>query len=133
MFGSVQVDIPAKSKSDALTEIQQRSLQMLRELPKALRSSLTDSVRQYALQCTGEEPKAEECNFSCDNASIPYLHDAKTPYVFLNADSDIDEEHGVCFLIRDGAVIACCHGDESLEFFGWDSTDELDALAQNGG
>lgn len=132
LFGSVQVDIPAKSRSDTLTEIQQRSLQMLRELPKALRASLTDSLRRYALQYMGEELSAEECTLSCDNASIPYLHDANTPYAFLNADSDIDEEHGVCFLIRDGVAIACCHGDESLEFYGWDATDELDALAQIG-
>ena len=118
---------------ETLTEIQQRSLQMLRELPKALRSSLADSLQQYALQYSGEAPDADGWRISCDNASIPYLHDAKTPYVFLNADADIEEEHGVCFLVRSGDVIACCHGDQSLEFFGWDATDELDALAQNGG
>lgn len=133
LFGSVQVDIPARSADASLTEIQKRSLQMLRELPKSLRPLLIDALRRYAVRYWGEEPDAEDCDFFCDNASVPYLHDATNAYVFLNASSDIDEEHGICFLIRDGTVLAGCHGDESLQFYDWDATDDLDALTDPDG
>jgi hypothetical protein len=131
LFGSVQVDIPCKTPDSGLTEIQKRSLQMLRELPKSLRPALIDALRRYAVRYLGEDPNPEDCKFSCDNASIPALHEAPNAYAFLNASSDIDKEHGVCFLIRNGEVLACCHGDTSLCVENWDATDELDALADN--
>lgn len=132
LFGSVQVDIPAKTKAEDLTDVQRRSLDMLRKLPKTIRPALIDALRKYAIEYRGNDFDPDDCTFSCDNASIPYLNESKTAYVFLNASSEIDDEHGVCFLIRNGDVVACCHGDESLEFYGWDSIDDLDALAQDG-
>lgn len=44
IFGSVQVTIPVMSNSLPLRDIQQRSLQMLRELPKSLKPSMIDSL-----------------------------------------------------------------------------------------
>ncbi len=130
LFGSVRVDIPAKTRGAELTEVQRRSLDMLRTLPKTLRPALIEALRRYALEYLGDDFEPDDCTFSCDNASVPYLHESQSAYVFLNASSDIDDEHGVCFLVRDGDVVACCHGDESLEFYDWDATDALDALEQ---
>ncbi len=129
LFGSVQVDIPGKSNSETLTDVQQRSLDMLRDLPTKLKPMLFAALRRYASEYLDDNFDDDDCTLSCDNASVPYLHESKTPYIFLNADSNIDDEHGVCFLIRDGDVISCCHGDASLEFLGWDATDDLDELA----
>lgn len=131
LFGSVQVDVPAKMKTEVLADVQRRSLDMLRTLPKTIRPALIDALRKYALEYVGDDFDSDDCTFSCDNASVPYLHESRSTYVFLNASSDVDDEHGVCFLLRDGDVVACCHGDISLEFYGWDATDELDALAQD--
>ena len=128
LFGSVKVNIPSR-RSEGLTPTQERCLQLVRSLTPDKRGALTEALRQYAITHTGDEPDDDDLRFSCDNASVPYLEHADTPYVYLNADSPIDEEHGVCFLIRDGEVLCCCHGDESLEFNDWDDTDLLDELA----
>ena len=130
LFGSVQVQIPAKSGAASLTDVQQRSVQMLRELPKSAEQFLVESLKRYASEFLDTDINTDVAfTFLCDNASVPYLQESSVPYIFLNASSDVDEDHGVCFLIRDGKVITCCHGDESLQFLGWDATDELDALA----
>ncbi|MFK8111251.1 MAG: hypothetical protein AB8B91_03585 [Rubripirellula sp.] len=133
LFGSVRVDVPAKTADPTLTDVQNRSLQMLRSLPKSLRPALLGALQSYAMRYLGDDYVPEDCDFLCDNASVPYLHESSSTYVFLNASSDVDEEHGVCFLIRNSGVIACCHGDESLQFYDWDATDELDSLGDNGG
>ena len=133
LFGSVQVEIPAKPDATELTDSQRRSLDMLRNLPKSLRLTMVDALKRYARRYLGDCYDPNECDFFCNSASIPYLYKSKPSYVFLNASSDVDEDHGVCFLIRDGDVLACCHSDESFEFYGWDATDDLDALADHGG
>ncbi len=133
LFGSVLVTIPAKTQAADLTDAQRRSLEMLRTLSKDLRPKLIDALRKYAKEYLGDKFDQNDCDFFCDNASVPNIHASQATYVFLNASSDIDDEHGVCFLIRDGDVLACCHGDESLDFLEWDATDELDALGRDCG
>ena len=92
---------------------------------------MIDALRRYAVTYTGETPADDDLDFTCEYASVPALEHADTPYVFLYADSPVDQEHGVCFLVRDSDVLCCCHGDMSLQFFGWDNTDALDELADN--
>ena len=132
LFGMVQVDIPAKRKTGSLTHCQVRCLEMLRTFPSTMRVSTANALGNYAKRVSGED-NAPDLNFVCDNASVPYLDESDTPYIFLNVSSDVDEEHGVCFLVRDGELVGCFPGDVSLEFFGWDSTEELDALTDEFG
>jgi hypothetical protein len=127
LLGSVKVDIPSRT-SEALTPTQERCLQLVRDLTPDIKPALTNALRKYAVAYTGAEPDVDDLYFTCDFASVPYLEHADMAYVFLYADSPVDDEHGVCFLMRDQDVLCCCHGDESLQFNGWDNTDALDEL-----
>ena len=130
LLGSVKVDVPSRNP-EGLTPIQEKCLQLVRNLTPDLRRTITDALRKYAVAYAGTEPDEDDLSFLCEFASVPYLERADTPYVFLYADSPVDDEHGVCFLIRDGDVLCCCHGDQSLQFEGWDNTEALDELSED--
>ncbi len=130
LFGSVKVDIPSRH-SDGLTPIQEKCLQLVRDLAPDRKPALNDALRKYAMAYLGAQSHGDDLYFTCEFASVPYLENSDTPYVFLYADSPVDDEHGVCFLLRDRRVLCCCHGDESLQFDGWDNTESLDELADN--
>lgn len=130
LLGSVKVDIPSRNP-DGLTPTQDKCLQMVRDLSQEINPVLIDALRNYALAIWGTEPTTEDLSFTCEHVSVPYLEHADTLYVFLDANSPVDEEHGVCFLIRDGNVVCCHHGDTSLQFEGWDNTGALDELADD--
>ncbi len=130
LLGSVKVDIPSRD-SDGLTPMQEKCLQLVRDLAPELKPALNESLKRYAVAYCGAEPDEDDLYFTCEFASVPYLEHANAPYVFLHADSPVDEEHGVCFLIRNHDVLCCCHGDASLQFDGWDNTAALDALGDD--
>ncbi len=129
LLGFVKVDIPSRNP-EGLTPTQERCLQLVRSLKADQKPALTDSLRRYAAVFFDSASDEDDLSFSSEFAAVPYLEHAETPYVFLYADSPVDDEHGVCFLIRDGEVLCCCHGDQMLEFVGWDNTDALDSLAE---
>lgn len=131
LLGSVKVDIPARN-SDGLTPTQEKCLELVRSLSSTMKPELIAALRRYAIEYSGTEPDEDDLSFESEFASVPCLEHAETPYVFLYADSPVDDEHGVCFLFRDRDVLCCCHGDESLEFYGWDNTEALEELANAG-
>ncbi|WP_145179701.1 hypothetical protein [Gimesia aquarii] len=130
LIGSVKVDIPSRH-SDGLTRTQEKCLQLVRDLTPKMKPALTECLRKYAIAYLSADLDEDELSFVSEYASVPYLEHTDTPYVFLYADSPVDDEHGVCFLIRDRDVLCCCHGDESLQFNGWDNTAALDELAED--
>ena len=130
LLGSVKVDIPSRN-SEGLTPLQEKCLQLVRDLTPAIEPALIDSLRRFANSYSASQPDENDLSFLSDFASVPYLEHADTPYVFLHADSAIEEEHGVCFLIRGEIVLCCCHGDEALQFEGWDNTEVLDEMADD--
>lgn len=129
LFGSITVDIPSRD-ARSLTPVQQQCLQIIRSLTENQRSSFLDALAKYALHYCGELPDASDLTITCNHASVPYLAHVQTPYLFLDADSSVDQEHGVCFLMRDQHVLCCCHGDMSLDFFGWDAIEELESISE---
>lgn len=112
--------------------MQNRSLEVIRSLSESQRQSFQAALERYAQNYCGDLFSTEDLTFSCDFALVPYLEHAPVPYIFLNADSPVDDEHGVCFLLRNDSVLCCCHGDMSLEFFGWDNIESLEEIAEIG-
>lgn len=131
LFGSVEAIIDSDDSEDGLTPIQQASLDMIRNLDPSIHESLDRALRAYGKRYLGDEfdlIDEDDIYFACDCVEIPRLRDSTDTYALLIADSGVDEEHGVYFVVRNGDVLGCCHRNAADDGFDWDETDVLDTL-----
>jgi hypothetical protein len=102
------------------------------EIAKSGLPRLNKLARKYAVEYLGPEEvadmEAEDFEIEIQAATIPRLRNANDTYIIFLGDSDIDIEHGVAVICKNGSKFAVTHSDVGYSTGDWDDTSELDQL-----
>ena len=105
---------------------------MIAGLPKAIRKPIRKSVRRYAREYLGpeeyEELEPEDLQVEFHTVLIPPLKSSEAIYFFVQGHSDIDMEHDVACLCRNGNTFRVCHTDDMYQPYEGDATERFETL-----
>lgn len=131
-FGSLGVLIQTPGENDHPSEPQLAALMLLSGLTKAVRKPIRKSVRRYAKEFLSpeeyEDLEPEDLQVDFHTALIPPQGASAAVYFFVQGSSDLDMEHDVACLCRDGNTFRVCHTDDMYAPDQGDATTRLEAL-----
>jgi hypothetical protein len=131
-YGDIDVQIKTEGESDPPTEKQLAALRAIASLPKAVRKLVRKDVKRYASDNLDEEDledlEPEEFDVEFTAALIPRLRNSPASYFFLFGESEIDVEHGIACLCKNGEALRVCHSDEIYENYDWDATEMFEQM-----
>lgn len=135
-YGTIEVVIKTDGEISPPSEKQLAAGALIAELQQSARKTIRKDVKRYAKEYLGEEEledfESEDFDVDFDFALIPNLRAAQNVYFFLSGDSDIDMEHGIACLCRNGDAFRVCHTDLMYENYPCDDTATLDGFLQGG-
>ena len=115
-----------------VSDAQLKAVALIEQIAQTGLPSSDDSARKYATKHLSPNQLAdfEDEDFAIDirAAVVPRLRDTNSSYVIFVGDSDIDIEHGVAILCKDGSKIAVTHSDVAYSDYDWDDTTEFDQI-----
>ena len=124
LAGSVEIFIRTMDKNTEPTEIQIAALEDIQQLPVSLAAGIAEDARRFAIENMNSSMLecVEESDFQLrfSEGLIPPLRKAADRYFFLAANTDIEPEHGVACLFKNGAAYRVCHSDLLYEAYDWD-------------
>jgi hypothetical protein len=130
-FGSLDVLIQTLGENDPPSEQQLAALTLLSGLTKVIRKPIRKSVRRYAKELLGpeeyEELEPEDLQVDFHTALIP-PQGTSAAYFFVQGSSDLDMEHDLACLCRNGNTFRVCHTDDMYAPDQGDATTRLEAL-----
>lgn len=103
------------------TQRQLEILESLDRLPKGFQHDIATHAWNYYRQIDADVDFAQEgraiehesitSHYTIKSILIPEIRNCEANYLFISANCDWEEEHGMQLLVRDGQVISC--GDHS--------------------
>jgi hypothetical protein len=131
-YGDINVEIKTDGETTQPSERQLHALSLIASLQAAARKSIRKDVKRYAKEILDEEEmedfEAEDFDTQFTDALIPNLRNSESTYFFLSGEFDIDMEHGIVCLCRDGEAFRVCDSAAKYEPYQLDDTETLDAL-----
>jgi hypothetical protein len=115
---------PTERQLQAVAEIEALTKQDLVRIAELARKYAKDNLEPEDL----EEMEDEDYEVEIYSATIPRLRDATDTFVLFAANSEIDMEHGVACVCKNGKQFAVVDADCVYQNYDWDSVDELNAL-----
>lgn len=131
-LGDLEIRVLTDDESVSPTDAQLRSLEIVEQLAKSGLPRLKKLARKYAMEYLGsdevEDMESEDFDIEVQTATIPKLRNSDDKYIIFLGDSDIDIEHGVAVVCKNGTKFAVTHSDIAYSPHDWDDTAELDRL-----
>lgn len=133
-LGDIEIRVATEGESDSPTDAQLKSVAMVEELATKGLPRLNDLARKYATEYLGPDEvgdmEDEDFEIELYAAVIPKLRDAVDPYIVFVGHSEIDIEHGVAVVCKNGSKFVVTHSDVAYSAYAydWDDTAELDQL-----
>ena len=132
VFDDLEIRVTTDGESNVPTPKQIATVETILKLTEADRDTIAAIVRKWAEDNWDaeqlEDMEDEEFEYEITSAVVPRLRDAESEYFIFIGSSELDPEHGLGCICRDGSQFAICHSDQGCENYEWDSVDELDAL-----
>jgi hypothetical protein len=129
-FAELEIRVLTDDKSTQPTGVQLRAVALIEELAEKGLPSLYELARRYAMQHLGPDMvidmEDDDLTINIQVAVVPRLRDSESAYIMFLGDSDIDIEHGVAVLCKDGVKFAVTHSDVAYGDHDWDETAEFD-------
>lgn len=134
-FDELRVLVRTDGESDRPTEIQLAAVAVVEKIANEGLPPLTELARKYALQYLGpdevDDMEDEDLMIDIHAVFIPGLRASADTYMIFVGNSDIDIEHGVAVVCKNGSLFAVTHSDIAYSSFSWDDTVELDSILGN--
>lgn len=129
-LGDIEIRVATEGELDSPTDAQRKSVAMVEELATKGLPRLNDLARKYATEYLVEDMEDEGFEIELYAAVIPKLRDAVDPYIVFVGHSEIDIEHGVAVVCKNGSKFVVTHSDVAYSAYAydWDDTAELDQL-----
>jgi len=135
-YGAINVVIKTDGEMFPPSEKQLAAVALIAGLRQSARETIRKDVNRYAKEYLGEEEledfESEDFDVVFDFALIPNLRAARNAYFFLSGESDIDMEHGIACLCREGDAFRVCHTDLMYENHPCDDTATFDEFLRGG-
>lgn len=135
-YGTLEVLIKTDGEASSPSEKQLAALAIIGELSQSVRKTIQKDTKRYAKEYLGEDEledfESDDFDADFDFALIPNLRDAEHTYFFLAGESDIDIEHGIALLCKDGDAFRVCHTDCMYENYPCDDCESLDQVLHGG-
>lgn len=134
-FDEIEVLVVTDGESSPPTPAQMKSVALAKQIARDGLPSIDDYARQYAMGHLGsdevDDMEDEDFEIEIHSVVIPRLRESKHAYAIFVGHSDIDLEHGVAVLCKDGTDFAVAHSDMAYTHHDWDDTEELDAYLKD--
>lgn len=131
-FGTLDVLIQTLGENDPPSEQQLATLTLIQELTKVVRKPIRKSVRRYAKDLLSpeeyEELEPEDLQVDFHTALIPAVKSSERKFFFVQGNSDLDMEHDLACLCRDGNTFLVCHTDNMYQTYEGDLSAHLELL-----
>ncbi len=131
-FEDLEIRALTDGESTPPTEAQLRSVAIVERFAQIGLPSTKKLARHYALEYLGpeevEDMEDEDLSVDVYAAIIPRLRETDDSYIIFVGNSDIDVEHGVAVLCKNGSAFAVTHSDIAYANHDWDDTAEIDQL-----
>lgn len=135
-YGAIDVVIKTDGEMSPPSEKQLAAVALIAGLQQSARKTIREDVKRYAKEYLGEEEledfESEDFDVVFDFALIPNLRAPRNAYFFLSGESDIDMEHGIACLCKDGEVFRVCHTDLMYANYPRDDPATFDELLRGG-
>ena len=114
------------------TAVQDKAIAQVESMTAADMSQIVTAARAYAEENLDpdelEEMEEEDFELHLHTAIVPRLKDSKATYVLFAAESEIDIEHGIGCIARNGGEFTIIDADSLYEEYDWDSVDAFEEL-----
>lgn len=132
VFDELEIQVRTDGEADPPTPKQIAAVDMICSLTRADLKTIPTLVRKWAEENMEEEDleEMEEEDFELEiyAALVPKLRDSEALYFILTGNSEVDFEHGLGCICKNGSQFAICHADDAYENYDWDSIEEFEAL-----
>jgi hypothetical protein len=129
-FEALEIRVLTDGESNPPTEAQQKCVALIEQIAQQGLPSTEKLARRYATEYLGpeeaEELEDEELAIEIHTAVVPRLRESDAAYIIFLGSSDIDFEHGVAVLCKDGTKLAVTHSDIAYADHDWDDTAEFE-------
>ena len=131
-FEDLEIRVLTDGESTRPTAVQLKAVALIEQIAKKGLPSTKKLARKYAMEYLGpeevEDMEDEDLAIEIHAAVVPRLRDADSTYIIFVGNSDIDMEHGVAILCKDGIKITVTHSDVAYANHDWDDTAEFEQL-----
>ncbi|GAA4469173.1 hypothetical protein [Novipirellula rosea] len=131
-FAELELRVLSDEEPEPPTASQLKSVAVVEQYARTGLPSTEKLARKYALEYLGsdevDDMKDEDFAIDIHAAIVPRLRDSSDTYVIFVGASDIDPEHGVSILCKNGKICVVTHSDFAYANYDWDDTSELDQL-----
>ena len=132
VFDDLEIRVTTDGESDFPTPKQIATVETILKLTEADCGTIAAIVRKWAEENWDaeqlEDMEDEEFEYEITSAVVPRLRDAESEYFIFIGSSELEPEHGLGCICKDGSQFAICHPDHGFENYEWDSVSELNAL-----
>lgn len=129
-FQDLEICVLTDDESTQPTEVQTKAVALIEELAKKGLPSMKKLARNYAIRYLGpdevDELEDEDLAIEIQVAVVPRLRDSESIYIIFAGSSDIDIEHGVAIVCKNGVKFVVTHSDVAYADSDWDDTSELE-------
>lgn len=119
----------------ALTEIQEKCIQIIRQLPKRVVTVIRQElVRKFIADGHGnlvDFDGVEDFEVTIQSAVIPALKATQDAYFFLSGQSDYDIEHGFACLFKNGTQFCVCVPELAQENYRLDDAESFERILRS--
>jgi len=132
VFDDLVIRVMTDGDTCAPSPIQLQAVAEIERLTMADLSPIDDLARKYASARLDPDElyNMDDDDFAVEIycAHVPRLRESNDTYVLFGANSEIDPEHGLGCICKNGKLLAVIPADYVYENLDWDSTSQLDTL-----
>ncbi|QEG40467.1 hypothetical protein [Roseimaritima ulvae] len=131
-FDDLEIRVVTDGESAPPTDAQLKAVALIEQIAQKGLPPTKELARKYAMEYLGpdevEDMEDEDLAIEIHAAIVPRLRDTESTYIMFVGNSDIDMEHGVAILCKDGIKLAVTHSDVAYANHDWDETAEFEQL-----
>ena len=132
VFDELEIRVATDGESDPPTARQQQAVAVLCNFTTQDRDKIRRLARRWAeenmVEHELEDMEDEDFEYDVTGALVPRLRDSEALYFILTGRSEIEPEHGLGCVCKDGTQFTICHPDHAYQDYDWDSVDVFEAL-----
>lgn len=132
VFDELEIEVKTDGEADSPTPKQIAAVDMICSLTRADLKTIPTLVKTWAEENMEEEDleemEAEDFELEIGGVVVPKLRDSEALYFIFTGDSEVDIEHGLGCVCKNGSQFAICDTDYAYMDYDWDAIKELETL-----
>jgi hypothetical protein len=134
VFEDLEVRVTTDGEDDPPTPRQLQAVKAIEQFSVADREKISALARQWGEENLEEDDledmEDEDFEFDMTSVVVPRLRHCEDVFFLFTGNSEMEPEHGLGCICKNGNQFAICPPDHAYDDFDWDAVDEWESLLQ---